>query len=169
MMATQNKSKKLISANTQSKTNMTEKGNTSKPATVVKKKAATASKKQKKKPVSQTKRPKKKQLTSKGPKKKPVSQTKKAYSMTTGKPAITKKKKAYSMMGELTITTSAVPPIKAPEKTFRTPEIVVDNAGSMFHKTSLELMVDNRRSIAVLDAEQVEILLKLIRIADYAE
>jgi len=39
----------------------------------------------------------------------------------------------------------------------------------MFTKTVLELTLDNRRAIAVLDAEQVEILLKLLRVAEYAD
>jgi len=72
-------------------------------------------------------------------------------------------------MGELTITTSSVPPIKSDQKIFRTPEIVIDSKGSMFTKTSLELTIDSRRVIAVLDAEQVEIFLKLIRVVNYAE
>lgn len=59
--------------------------------------------------------------------------------------------------------------MKAEEKTFKTPELLLDSAGNMYTKTSFELTVDGRRSIAVLDAEQVEILLKLLRVVDYAD
>ena len=110
------------------------------------------------------------------PKKKPAP--KKTQGKSSGKPSGQSKKpsksqatskKAYSLTGELTITTSAIPPVKSSEKAFKTPGILVDEKGTMFHKTSLELMIDNRRQIAILDAEQVEILLKLIRVAEYAE
>jgi hypothetical protein len=46
---------------------------------------------------------------------------------------------------------------------------VVDSAGNMFVKTTLELIIDNRRTLSVLDAEQVELLIKLLRVVDYAD
>jgi hypothetical protein len=67
------------------------------------------------------------------------------------------------------VTTSPALPIKSETKTFRTPEFVVDALGNMFAKTSIELAVDGRQNIVVLDAEQVELLLKILRIAPYAE
>ena len=129
-----------------------------------------AGKEKLKKPVSGTTQSKKssteKGKSSPGKKKASVKKTPaKKVPAKTGR----KGKRAYSLMGELTITTSQVPPIKADQKKFKTPEIVVDSKGSMFTKTSLELMIDNRRAIAVLDAEQVEILLKLLRVVDYAD
>lgn len=39
----------------------------------------------------------------------------------------------------------------------------------MFAKTSLELTVDGRRTIAVLQSEQVELLLKLLQVVEYAD
>jgi hypothetical protein len=53
------------------------------------------------------------------------------------------------------------------EKTFKTPELLLDGAGNMFTKTSLEVTIDDMRSIAILDAEQVELFLKLLRVVDY--
>jgi len=37
----------------------------------------------------------------------------------------------------------------------------------MFTKASLEVIIDDQRSIAILDAEQVELFLKLLRVVDY--
>lgn len=67
------------------------------------------------------------------------------------------------------MTTSPVPPVKAEGKTFKTPELLLDSAGNMYTKTSIEINIDGRRNIAVLDAEQTEILLKLLRIVEYAD
>jgi len=53
------------------------------------------------------------------------------------------------------------------EKTFKTPELLLDVAGNMFTKASLEVIIDDQRSIAILDAEQVELFLKLLRVVDY--
>ena len=84
-------------------------------------------------------------------------------------PAKKAKTRTYSLSGDLTITTSPVLAVRSDSKIFKTPEIVIDSKGNMFTKTVLELTLDNRRAIAVLDAEQVEILLKLLRIAEYAD
>lgn len=59
--------------------------------------------------------------------------------------------------------------MKSEEKTFKTPELLLDSVGNMYTKTSIELMIDGRRSIAVLDAEQAELLVKLLRVVEYAE
>ena len=59
--------------------------------------------------------------------------------------------------------------MKAAAKNFKTPEILVDSDGNMFTKTSLELVIDGKRAIAVLDAEQVELMLKLLRVVEYAD
>ena len=65
------------------------------------------------------------------------------------------------------MTTSAVPKMISKEKTFKTPELLLDVAGNMFTKASLEVIIDDQRSIAILDAEQVELFLKLLRVVDY--
>ena len=67
------------------------------------------------------------------------------------------------------MATSAVPTIQSSEKSWKTPELLMDTSGNMFMKSSLEVTVDGRRSIVVLDAEQVELLLKILRIAEYAD
>jgi len=70
-------------------------------------------------------------------------------------------------MGELTITTSPVPPVRSEQKAFITPEIMVDELGNMFTKTSLELTIDNKREIGVLFARDAAYLLKIIRVAPH--
>lgn len=89
--------------------------------------------------------------------------------MTKKAPKEKKPPKTFSMTGEMMVTTSAVPSIQSLEKAWKTPELLVDTAGNMFTKSSLEVTVDDRRTIIVLDAEQVELLLKILRIADYAD
>ena len=67
------------------------------------------------------------------------------------------------------MTSSPAPPIQTKENSFKTPEFLVDSEGNMFAKTSLELTVDGRRTIAVLQSEQVELLLKLLQVVEYAD
>ena len=76
---------------------------------------------------------------------------------------------AYALTGELTITTSPVPPNSSEVKAWKTPEVLIDTHGSMFTKSCLEVSIDDKRTLAVLDAEQVELLLKLLRVAEYAD
>ena len=69
----------------------------------------------------------------------------------------------------MTIATSAVPTIQSSEKAWKTPELLVDTAGNMYMKSSMEITLDGRRSIVVLDAEQVELLLKILRVVEYVD
>ena len=78
------------------------------------------------------------------------------------------KGKCYSLIGELVVTTSETPSIVSGSKTVKTPEIVVDPKGNMFTKTSLDIEINGKRGIVVLDAEQAELVLKTLRIAEYA-
>jgi hypothetical protein len=79
--------------------------------------------------------------------------------------------KLYSIIGELKISTGEAPQIQLPkgETTFKTAEMLVDSNGDMFTKASLDIQIDDKRVINVLDAEQVELLLKLLRVIDYAD
>lgn len=77
--------------------------------------------------------------------------------------------KMYSLTGELEVTCSPAPMIQTGEKSFKTPELMVDSSGNVYAKTSIELTIDGRRSIAVLDSEQVELLLKLLQIVKYVD
>lgn len=45
----------------------------------------------------------------------------------------------------------------------------MDGAGNMFAKTSIEITIDDKRAIAVLEAEQVELILKLLQVVKYAD
>lgn len=87
------------------------------------------------------------------------------------KKAVVKKKKSklYSLLGELTITTSACPPIAGGKRNevFESKTMVLDSLGNMFMPTTLDITVDGHKKIVMLDAKQVELLLKLLRIADY--
>ena len=67
------------------------------------------------------------------------------------------------------MTTSPVPPIQSKTPTWKTPELVVDTVGNLFAKTSFEVSVDGQRAIVVMDAEQAELILKLLRVVDYAD
>jgi hypothetical protein len=67
------------------------------------------------------------------------------------------------------VTTAEPPTIKGEKGSFRTPELVVDEAGNFFYKTSIEMVIDGRRNIILLDATKTELLLKLMEIAPYAE
>lgn len=67
------------------------------------------------------------------------------------------------------MTSSTAPPIQTGENSFRTPELLVDSDGNMFAKTSLELTIDGRRAIAVVQSEQVELLLKLLQVVKYVD
>ncbi len=151
-MATTKKSEKPISKTTQSKES----------STVKKKSLLAPTKTLSTKPPGEIPAKKAKEVPPKGVKKSPAKAVKKV-------PAKKAKTRTYSLSGDLTITTSPVLAVRSDSKIFKTPEIVIDSKGNMFTKTVLELTLDNRRAIAVLDAEQVEILLKLLRIAEYAD
>lgn len=89
--------------------------------------------------------------------------------MTKKPPKETKPPKTFSMTGEILVTTSGVPSVQSMEKSWKTPELLVDTSGNMFTKSSIEATIDGRRTVIVLDAEQVELVLKILRIADYAD
>jgi len=67
------------------------------------------------------------------------------------------------------VMTSPVPMIQSPETAWKTPELLVDTAGNMYTKSSLEITIDDKRSIVVLDAEQVELIMKILRVVEYAD
>ncbi len=142
-MATKRESEKSVSETIQSKENMTAKEKSSAQG-----KQAAAPKVKKK--ATSTEISTKKKTT-------PIQKGKKPK----------EEKRAYSLMGELTITTSPVPPIRSDRKAFTTPEIMVDKLGNMFTKTSLELTIDDKREIGVLVAKDAAYLLKIIRVAPH--
>lgn len=45
----------------------------------------------------------------------------------------------------------------------------MDANGNMFTKTTVDLRVDGRQMIVVLEAEQAELLMKLLRVVPYAD
>jgi hypothetical protein len=76
----------------------------------------------------------------------------------------------YTVSGELTIMTSQTPPIKGNNgEGFRTSDLSLDSNGNLFVKTTLDITHDNKRGIIVLDAEQAELILKLLGIVEYAD
>ena len=154
-MATKNGSKKPVSEVTQLAKKIPAKKKSSAPVRSTEKNPIQA-----KTSDTEAARPEKKSKTSN-----PVVPKK---SKTVAKKSTSKKgKRAYSLMGELTITTSPVPPVTSSQKTFKTPEIMVDELGNMFTKTSLELTIDSKRKIGVLDAEDAAYLLKILRVAPH--
>lgn len=69
------------------------------------------------------------------------------------------------MTATLDVTTSPVPEIKGADGEVRTAGIVVDGHGNLFHKTSMELVLDGQLQVVFLDATKVELILKLLGVA----
>lgn len=63
------------------------------------------------------------------------------------------------------VTTSPVPEIRGVDGEVRTAGIVVDRLGNMYHKTSMELVIDGSLQVVFLDATKVELILKLLGVS----
>lgn len=54
-------------------------------------------------------------------------------------------------------------------KVHRSATVVVDELGNIFLRGALDVVVDGTNSMVILDAEQTEIVLKALRIAEYGK
>jgi hypothetical protein len=81
----------------------------------------------------------------------------------------TKKKanKYYYLGGEITVNTVGIPIERESPSRIETPEIVIDPKGNAFGKAAVEAVIDGKKSLIALEARQVELLLKLLRIVPY--
>lgn len=68
----------------------------------------------------------------------------------------------YSLTGSIEMSSGIAPTIPNSDGAYRTSEVVIDEDGNMFHRTSLDIMVDKSHQIVMLSAEHVELLLKLL-------
>ena len=73
----------------------------------------------------------------------------------------------YSLLGDLVINTATPPPIVGGSKQFVSDAMVVDSFGCVFVPTTLNVSINNYKKVVMLTAEEVELLLKLLRVAKY--
>jgi len=67
--------------------------------------------------------------------------------------------------GEISVQIVERPPLTAKGDGFESPALVVDKIGNAFDRGVIQLDVNDTTSVALLDAKQVEILLKVLRVA----
>jgi len=108
---------------------------------------------------SRTTRSTGKKNVSKSSKKEPGSQRK----------ASKKENRYYSLSGELAVSTARVAIKSEGRATLETPEMVIDGKGNAFGKAAIEAEIDGKKSLIILEARQVELILKLLGIAPYEQ
>ena len=79
-------------------------------------------------------------------------------------------KMLYTMSGELEVLTAPAPPVVSETKgPYRTSDIVVDEDANVFSKAALTISLNGKPLVRLMDAEQVELLLKLVGMVSYGE
>lgn len=71
----------------------------------------------------------------------------------------------YSISGEISVQIINRPPLTAKAEGFESKALVVDKLGNAFDRGVIQLDLNEETSIALLDAKQVEILMKVLRVA----
>ncbi len=74
-------------------------------------------------------------------------------------------RKLYSISGEISVQIVNRPPLVARAEGFESKTLVVDKLGNAFDRGVIQLDVNDESSLALLDAKQVEILMKVLRVA----
>jgi hypothetical protein len=72
----------------------------------------------------------------------------------------------YSLDGELNLTTVAVEIKEGIALPARAGDIYIDSEKRAYHQSAIELDENGKKTICLLDGEQVEILLKLLGIVN---
>jgi len=80
-----------------------------------------------------------------------------------------KENRYYSLSGELAVSTARVAIKSEGRATLETPEMVIDGKGNAFGKAAIEAEIDGKKSLIILEARQVELILKLLGIAPYEQ
>ena len=67
----------------------------------------------------------------------------------------------------LIINTATPPTVMGGSKEFVSESMVIDSFGCVFVPTTLNITINNYKKIVMLNAEEVELLLKLLKVAEY--